>query len=110
MAMQSGLYKVQFQTPRGAGYGVVALDNGELRGGDSMMYYRGKYTENCNQFTAQVEAKQHSQVPGMSSIFGANNVTISIRGTTSGNSAQLTGNSPQAPGVQMQATLTWLCP
>ena len=110
MPLQDGLYKVHFQTPLGAGDGVVALQNGDLRGGDSMMYYRGKYTENGSQLSAEIESKQHSQIPGMSSVFGATDVTIYISGTASGNGAQLRGTSPQAPGVQIQATLSWLCP
>lgn len=110
MAMQDGLYKVQFQTPRGIGFGVVVLQNGQLRGGDSMMYYRGTYTQNADKFSAEVESNAHSHPPGMISVFGQDHVNISIAGTSSGNTAQLTGTSPQAPGVTLQATLTWICP
>jgi hypothetical protein len=41
--MQTGLYKVNFKTPLGLGAGVVVLENGMIRGGDSSMFYRGTY-------------------------------------------------------------------
>jgi hypothetical protein len=43
--MQNGLYWVEFRTPLGSGAGVVVLQDGNLRGGDSSMYYFGTYTE-----------------------------------------------------------------
>lgn len=109
MAMQDGLYKVQFQTPKGSGCGVVLLMSGQLRGGDSMMYYRGTYSQNGDQFSAQVESAAHSHPPGMTSVFGLDRVTITISGKSSGNSAQLTGQAAQAPGLLFQAKLDWLC-
>ena len=39
--MKDGLYRVEFQTQRGAGAGVVFLEGGALRGGDSQMFYTG---------------------------------------------------------------------
>ena len=112
MPLQDGLYKVHFQTPRGVGDGVVVLQGGKLRGGDSMIYYTGTYTQNGNQFAAQVDTDAHSAppVPGLQSVFGPNKVHIAISGTSSGNTAQLQGTSPQAPGVPLQATLTWIGP
>ena len=108
--MENGLYKVAFRTPIGEGYGVVVLENGTLRGGDSMMFYVGKYTENGGQFTASVDVDVHSNVPGMVSVFGPgrNRVHIDLKGQSTDNSADANGSSPQAPGVSFSTSLTRL--
>lgn len=104
--MRDGLYKVAFQTPLGAGAGVVVLQDGKLRGGDSSMYYVGSYSETGSQFSAEVASSRHTQ--GLPSVFGKDNVRISLKGTSQSDSAQMTGTSPDAPGVRLQATLTRL--
>lgn len=109
VAMRNGLYKVMFQTPLGQGAGVVILRDGELRGGDSLMYYTGTYDETGNQFTATVKTDQHSSVPGMAPVFGKPRVTINITGQSQGDTLNATGRSPNAPGVGFQATLSRLC-
>lgn len=108
--MQDGLYKAAFQTPMGEGYGVVVLSGGTLRGGDSMMYYIGTYTENGGQFTASVDVDVHSTVPGMVSVFGPskNRVHIDLQGQSTAESATAKGSSPQAPGIGFNAKLTRL--
>lgn len=108
MQMQNGLYKVEFQTPLGAGAGVVVLENGTIRGGDSAMFYVGHVSENGNDLTAEVEGKQHTNVPGMRSVFGVNHTHIKLAGKLSGNTASLTGTAREAPGVSFQARLTKL--
>ena len=102
--MQNGLYKVAFQTPIGAGAGVVVLQDGNLSGGDSSMYYVGSYAVVAGQFTAEVLANRHT--PGQASVFGKDKTRISLTGTAQEASAQATGTSPDAPSVRLQATLT----
>lgn len=106
--MDDGLYKVAFQTPRGEGTGVVVIAGPTLQGGDSMMAYTGWIDRKGEEFTADVGVKAHSQVPGMESVFGVNDVTIHLKGSFNDNVAVCTGSSPQAPGVAFQATLTKL--
>jgi len=108
--MEDGLYKVTFATPMGEGYGVVVLKGGELRGGDSMMYYVGTYSENGGDFSASVDVNVHSQVAGMVSVFGpgVNRVHLDLSGKSLGSGATAKGSSPQAPGVGFSATLAKL--
>jgi T3SS negative regulator,GrlR len=102
--MKEGLYSVRFQTPRGAGAGVVLLDgNGNLRGGDTAMWYRGRYSDAGGKFNATVAVARHS--PGLPSVFGVDNVDISLVGTTTEMTAQATGSAPQAPGVSFSVAL-----
>jgi hypothetical protein len=106
MQMQNGLYKVEFQTPLGVGAGVVFLQNGKIHGGDSAMFYVGNVAETGNDLTAEVEGKLHTNVPGMSSVFGANHTHINLKGKGSGNAATFTGTAKEAPGIAFQAKLT----
>lgn len=108
MALTNGLYKVGFQTPLGEGFGVVTLEDGRLLGGDSMMYYIGTYQQNGDAFTAQVSVATHSVIPGGGSVFGVPEATIQLNGSSTGNTAQVSGSSPQAPGVGFTASLTRL--
>ena len=106
--MRNGLYKVAFATQGGSGAGVVVLDNGAVRGGDSMMFYVGRYVVEGGEFSATVLADTHSTVPGMGSVFGVNKVNIALKGKVGEDTATLQGSSPDAPGVSFQAELTRL--
>jgi len=103
--MRDGLYKVQFDTQRGTGSGVVFLQGGKLRGGDSRTYYVGTYAENGRQFTARVTTDQHTDVPGMSSVFGVDRAHITLLGTSTVDSAEMTGTAAEAPGISFRARL-----
>lgn len=105
MAFESGLYAIRFQTPAGAGAGVAYLENGKLRGGDSMMAYVGSYNEANGILNADVGAYIHTNVPGMSSVFGVDQVDIHLTGKLLDGKATLTGTAPQAPGVTLQVTM-----
>lgn len=104
--MRNGLYRVHFETRIGGGGGVVTLNDGKVGGGDSAIYYVGTYSENGNQFTGEVLTDRHS--PGMPSVFGVDKLQISLKGTTDGDKAQITGTSQQAPGLTLHGTLTRL--
>ena len=104
--MKEGLYSVRFQTPKGAGAGVVFLQGGKLRGGDTAMWYAGTYTDSGGKFTASVAVARHT--PGLPSVFGLDNVNIALTGTNTDTTAQATGSSPQAPDVNFSAALSRL--
>ncbi len=103
--MHEGFYAVEFRAPAGAGTGVVFLKDGHLRGGDSMMYYTGNYKLEGDKFTAEVTTNGHAKPPGMQSVFGRDNVHISLQGSFSGQDAKLTGTAKEAPGMTFSATL-----
>jgi T3SS negative regulator,GrlR len=106
--MQNGLYKVIFETPLGAGYGVVNLLNGSISGGDSSMYYFGTYELSGTNFTAFVQVKQHSNVAGLTSVFGVAEAEIQLNGQSTDTTAQVVGSSPQAPQLRFSASLAKL--
>lgn len=108
MPFEAGLYAIRFQTPFGAGAGVAYLENGKLRGGDSMMAYVGSFNEANGTLTADVRAYKHTSMPGMASVFGVDEVDIHLTGSVNQGNAALTGTAPQAPGVTLQVTMVRL--
>jgi hypothetical protein len=105
--MKNGLYKIEFQTPRGAGAGVVVLTDGIVRGGDSALYYVGNYQVADGKFTAAVSTGRHSGSPQtMPSVFGMDSISINASGTAGDDSARIVATSPNAPGVQLNGALT----
>ena len=105
MSFEPGLYLIHFRTPFGEGAGVAYLQNGKLRGGDSMMAYVGSYDEGSGKLSADVHVYKHTSTPGMTSAFGVDEVDIHLEGTASGGNANLTGTAPQAPGVKLQVAM-----
>ena len=105
MSFDPGLYAIRFQTPFGSGAGVAYLESGKLRGGDGMMAYVGSYSESSGSLNADVRAYKHTNIPGMESVFGVDQVDIHLEGTFSGGKANLKGTAPQAPGVTLQVSM-----
>lgn len=104
--MRDGLYKVQFQTPLGAGSGVVHLMGGKLWGGDAGLFYIGTYTEHGSDFVANVATDRHTQYPGIVSVFGKDRVHISLSGKTNGDAGQMKGTAVESPGITFQAAFS----
>ena len=107
--LTDGLYKVDFMTPLGSGSGVVMLNQGSVKGGDSSMYYDGTYQLDGDKFTASMNIATHTNTPGMGSVFGVANAQIDLSGIANATGANVTGSSPQAPGLNFQAKLSHLC-
>lgn len=102
--MIDGLYKVAFSTQFGAGDGVADIRGGQVRGGDSAMFYRGVFTENGTKFSAKVKSARHS--PGMLSVFGIDTANIVLDGVINGTTIDCQGTAAEAPGVTFKAHLT----
>ena len=97
--MKNGFYAVSFSTPLGAGNGIAFVQDGIIRGGDSSIYYLGNYNVDSNAVAAEVTTNRHAA--GLASIFGKDNVHITLSGTFSDTDANLTGSAPEAPGIQV---------
>jgi hypothetical protein len=106
MQMKDGLYSVRFQTSKVVGTGVVFLQNGKLRGGDTSMWYSGQYTDSAGKFTANVAVARHAQ--GLLSVFGIDNLNIVLTGNSTDTTGQASGYSPQVTGVSFSASFSRL--
>lgn len=104
--MIPGLYKADFATPLGSGAGVIHIQDGKIRGGDSVMMYVGDYVAANGNFTATINVDRHTVDPNVISVFGIDKLSIHLAGKydNAGN-ATCFGTSPQAPGVNFNANL-----
>lgn len=107
MPIPNGLYKLAFETPAGADYGVAYLTDGKLRGGDSGMAYVGTYRTEGQLFSAEMSVTQHRHVPGAVSALGLNDVLVQLHGVMDESSVvQVRGSSPETSMVRFTARLS----
>ena len=103
--MRDGFYAIRFETKLGQGSGVVVLQDGRFRGGDSRMAYSGRYSFSGEMFSADLVVQTHTQVPGMKSLFGLDTFPLALHGNFAGDVAQLLAVSPVAEHLELRATL-----
>jgi hypothetical protein len=101
--LQNARYSVWFRTPAGEGYGVVSLMDGDVSGGDNISSYTGTCVQDGDKFAATIAVKRHTQGPP--SVFGVDNVDITLSGKSTPTMASCFGTANQAPGTILQATL-----
>ena len=101
--LQNARYSVWFRTPAGEGYGIVSLMEGNVSGGDNVSHYTGTYVQDGDEFTAAIAVERHTQ--GQPSVFGIDNVDITLSGKSTPTTASCFGTAHQAPGITFQATL-----
>ncbi|HEX4409973.1 MAG TPA: GrlR family regulatory protein [Xanthobacteraceae bacterium] len=103
--MKNGLYKVEFETPLGTRAGIVFLQDGKIRGGDSAMFYVGTLTENGEDLAADVQSRFHTMGTGVASVFGPEikQAHLTLKGKAFGTAATFWGNAAEAPDVSFQA-------
>lgn len=98
-----GFWTVKFEGVQGMGAGVITLVGGQLFGGDSGFLYKGTYTQQGENLTAQVQVKRYA--PGMPSVMGQEKFSLQLTGTIQGNLGKLSGSVPGTP-LKFNATIT----
>jgi hypothetical protein len=101
--LQNAKYSVWFRTPEGEGTGVISLMDGEVSGGDNISSYTGTYVQDDDKFVATIAVERHTQGPP--SVFGVDNVDLTISGKSTPTTASCFGTAKQAPATIFQATL-----
>ncbi len=101
-----GLYKVEFETPRGKALGVVHAEDGKIRGGSSAFVYIGSYTQDGHSITGKVSSKRHTADSSLPSVFGFDEVTIIFQGAVKGDFAICEGTAAEFPSLSFKAVLT----
>jgi T3SS negative regulator,GrlR len=104
--LREGLYKVEFHTVHGTGNGVIYATSGKLRGGNSGFAFTGSYTDKGDEILAKVSTERHNYDPGFKPLFGTDMITLTLKGTTSGDMVDFEGTALQLPGVAFKAVLT----
>jgi hypothetical protein len=100
--IRNGSYSAWFRTQLGEGTGIVVLSDGKLTGGDTVSDYTGAYVLEGDKFTASVAARRRAQGP---SVFGVDNVDLTVTGKSTATIASCTGTAKQAPGLALEAVL-----
>ena len=108
MTLATGLYKIESSTELGTGYGVVVMDNGKVRGGDAAFAYVGTYREEGDDFSVDVVTSRHTDAPAITSLFGADDAKVHLRGNSSGSIIDLQGKAAESPDVTFKAILSRL--
>jgi hypothetical protein len=101
--LRNGSYSAWFRTPKGEGTGVVVLNDGKMIGGDTVIAYTGSYVEEGDKFTASITTERHTQ--GQPSVFGVDEIDLTLTGKSTPTTASCTGTAKQAPGLTFEATL-----
>lgn len=101
-----GLYKVEFETPRGKAFGVIHADDGKIRGGSSAFAYVGTYTQDGHSLSGNVSSLRHTPDLEHPSVFGFDEVTIAFQGAIKGNYAICDGTAAESPSLNFKAVLT----
>jgi hypothetical protein len=108
ITLLQGLYKVEFETPRGKASGVIIAENGRLRGGSSAFAYIGSYTQSGQSFAGSVSSVRHTPDSDHPSIFGFDEVRVNFNGTVKGGFAICEGTATEFPSLAFKAVLTWV--
>jgi hypothetical protein len=101
-----GLYKVEFETPRGKAFGVIHAENGKIRGGSSAFAYVGSYTQDGHSLSGNVSSLRHTRDSEHPSVFGFDEVTIAFQGAVKGDYAICEGTAAEFPSLTFKAVLT----
>ena len=69
----------------------------------TVIAYSGTYKQDGDDFSADIAIKRHTA--GQLSVFGIDDVDISLTGRSTGTTASCRGKSRQAPGMEFEATM-----
>jgi hypothetical protein len=103
--MLKGLYKVEFQTVHGSGRGVIHARDGKLLGGNSAFGFVGRYDDSDGDVAVEVSTLRHNEDPTFRPLFGADEITLSLRGKQQGDRFLFEGGTPQLAGIAFKATM-----
>jgi hypothetical protein len=101
--LRNGSYSAWYKIPLKGGTGIIVLNDGKITGGDGGLAYAGTYFQNGDRFSAVITTWR--EAPGLPSIFGIDNIELTLTGTSAPTTASCTGTVKQAPGLAFEATL-----
>jgi hypothetical protein len=104
--LKDGLYKVDFHTVHGTGSGVVYATGGKIRGGNTGFAFIGNYSSKGEEINAKVTTQRHNHDLDLKPLFGMDSVTLTLKGSSSGDMIDFEGTALQLPGVNFKAVLT----
>jgi hypothetical protein len=104
--LREGLYKIEFHTVHGTGSGVIYATAGKIRGGNSGFAFIGTYTGKGDEIHVKISTQRHNADPQFKPLFGIDMVTLTLKGTASGDMLDFEGTALQLPGVMFKVVST----
>lgn len=102
----SGFYKVEFETARKKAQGVVLLQDGRIKGGDSTFFYLGTYAQNGHAVSGTLRGIRHSPDSTRLSVFGIDPIEVEFDGVAKDGLIAIEGSARETPSLSMKAILT----
>lgn len=106
--MRNGLYKISFTSQNIGGVGLVVLRDGDILGGDPLLFYKGSYAVENGRGKATISTDRHAGPTDGPSAFGLDRVTIHLDVEVDGDTGRFTGTSLEAAGVNLQGMLQFV--
>jgi hypothetical protein len=106
--MRNGIYRIKYESARGAGSGVSIFNNGRICGGDKTHYFAGTYSESGARFTAEVEARRHFRCCQTPTVPDLDVLHYVIEGVCSTDFVQASAQVSEVPGHDVKLTYRWL--
>jgi len=85
---------------------VIYAVDGRLRGGNSAFAFIGNYADKSDGIHVKISTQRHNPDPAFRPLFGTDMITLTLKGTESGNMVDFEGTALQLPGVHFRAILT----
>ena len=88
---------------------MIYAVGGKLRGGNSAFAFIGSYTDKSDDIHVKISTQRHNPDPAFRPLFGTDMITLTLKGTESGDMVDFEGTALQLPGVTFKAVLTRIC-
>jgi hypothetical protein len=85
---------------------VIYLVDGKFRGGNSAFAFIGNYIDKSDGIHVKISTQRYNLDPAFRPLFGTDMITLTLKGTESGEMIDFEGTALQLPGVTFKAVLT----
>lgn len=106
--MRNGIYRVKYDSERGAGSGVCIFNSGRISGGDKTHYFAGRCSQSGTRFTAEVEARRHYRDAEPPTVPDLDVLHYVIEGVCDTDFVQATAQVSELPGHTVHLTYRWM--
>jgi hypothetical protein len=93
----NGLYSIHVDLldgRSGRGSGIILFRDGQIRGGDTYLFYVGHYVVRGERFSGEVVINQHTRSVAVQPLFGGSSeVSIGVSGSFAGDAAVMNGTA-----------------
>jgi hypothetical protein len=104
--VQNGLYKTEYETPRGAGRGVICARDGRLLGGNSNFAFVGTFDDRGDTIVAEVSTVRHNFDPSIRPLLLADEITVKLTGKPIAGGFAFEGGTTGLPGIAFKSVMT----